>query len=263
MTILSTLGKVCGELILVLGLAALLSAIALERFTEYKTLQPIMSDSISSAIVANSPNIQEQESQIMQGCKMANGSIGVNFSQGVGPLSLNCTEISNSQPSDIPRIVSNAVFDKIYYKQYSCGFIACLQQLHGNERLALITTQLANEFFNSIILPSLLAAAAGIVLVAAATRKWEGVAKSIGLIFIMAGAPFILFPLLGSYAQEFVAAGEVRLFQQVLATIFEPIKFYMLLLFVGGAVLAAAGFVGTYMKRRGGESSGRKPGKEK
>lgn len=252
MRIVSTLGKVFGGLILVIGLCLLLASIALSKFTEYQTLQPILSNIIANMLAKDSSasDLQQQSLALQQGCQLSNNQISVNISQEIGSVSLNCSEILQSPTSDIPKIFAKAVFDQVYYKEYPCGFIQCIQQLQGNERFLIFASNKANKFFSSLILPSAAVAVVGIVLLIVSIRKWYEIAKSIGIICIFFGITLFAFPIIQSYVQKMIPADQISTFQQISSLVLETIKMDLMIILVVGIILTVIGFVGSYLEKR-------------
>src|SRR3989344_8040212 len=178
-------------------------------------------------------------------CRGANGSTYRNAG-----IKMRGGFIPNGQT--FPTTLANAIFDKIYYKKYSCDFLQCLSNLDGNERFTIIITELGNRFFASSILPLAAATAAGIVLLAVSIRTWYGIAKSIGVTCIIVGLPYFTFPLLEQMltGSQFATTEQSAAIQPILAKVFEPMKMNFLLVFIFGVVLAVVGFVGGYFVTR-------------
>ncbi|HLC39313.1 MAG TPA: hypothetical protein VJJ76_00330 [archaeon] len=250
MSVLATVGKFFGGLLFSIGLGTLILAMALAQFTEYTSLKPVVAEILAKEISKQPTG--DQLAILKTQCEGGKETVEVPMDQPIGTLELKCAEVSSSTVQTFPTTLANAIFDKIYYKKYSCDFLQCLSNLDGNERFTIIITELGNRFFASSILPLAAATAAGIVLLAVSIRTWYGIAKSIGVTCIIVGLPYFTFPLLEQMltGSQFATTEQSAAIQPILAKVFEPMKMNFLLVFIFGVVLAVVGFVGGYFVTR-------------
>jgi len=242
MSILRTLGKVFGGLIFTVSLGTLILVIALAKFPEYRK-QSNPSDLQLQLETLNAQCADKEEVEIKLG-------------EPIGAVNLKCSEIATATSESLPDMVAKAIFDKIYYKEYSCSFLQCLQTLPGDEKFTVITTGHANKFFASIILPLEIASVVGVAIVAVSIRVWYEIAKTLGISCILIGITYFVFPVVEQGVQKFVPPEQSSSILPVISSIFEPMRMNFLIILVIGVLLTIAGFIGAYLQK------GQKPKQE-
>lgn len=263
MGILSTLGNVFGSLIFTISLGLLVTVIALGQFTNYSNLQPILSNVVANQIAkTNSPSdLSNIDSYLKQQCGGSATQTSMDLGSQIGNVSLNCSDVLQGQASQLPSLLGKATFDKIYYKQYDCDFLQCIKQLQGNDRYLLIMTDLANKFFNWAIIPLAAATVLGLVIIVAAIRNWHEIFKSIGVSCVLIGITYFFFPFIQASVQQAAPSDQAAIAQQVISSMFDSMKTNLLTIFILGVVLAAIGYIASFLTNR--KSGKNVAGKEK
>jgi len=252
MSILSTLGNFFGGLIFTLSLGALIFVLALAKFTEYGTLQPLIADTLAAEL---GKGIDPSESTaqltaLKANCTENRQNIEIDLGKLIGTIQLKCSEIMTAKGEDIPKLLANSIFDKIYYKEYSCNFLQCLRTLQGEERFSVITTSVANKFFSTVIIPLAVAVVIGLALIAVSVRTWHGIMKSVGISCIFVGIPYFLFPIVEGIIKGFVPSEQSSILQPIVATVIEPMRMNFLIVLIAGVALTVTGYAGVYLAKR-------------
>lgn len=252
MGILSTLGSVFGGLIFTVSLGLLVVVIALGQFTNYANLQPILSDVVANQIAkASSPSdIGNLTLQLKQECGGSSTQANVDLGTQIGNVSLNCSDVLQTQASQLSNLLGKATFDKIYYKQYSCDFLQCILQLQGNDRYLLVITSLANKFFNSAIIPLAAATVLGLGITIVAIRTWYEIFKSIGVSCLLIGIVYFTFPFIQTSVKQVAPSDQAAIAQQVISNMFDSMRANLLIIFILGAFLATIGYVASFLIKR-------------
>jgi len=257
MPILATLGKFFGSLIFTLSLGMLIVVLALAKFTEYETLQPVVTSVLATTLSKetgerDSSELQQQVSALKERCSGIGGkeNLEVDLSEPIGQVQLKCADVLAIKSDEFPELLSRAVFDKIYYKKYPCDFLQCVKMLRGNERFAIFLTEVANEFFASLIIPLAAISVFGVVLIAVSIRNLYEIAKSIGISCVFIGIPFFLLPLIQNVANSLIPSGQAAEIQPIITKIFESMKMNFLVVFAAGIALTIIGFVGGYFQKK-------------
>jgi hypothetical protein len=252
MGILSTLGRIFGGLIFTVSLGLLVVVIALAQFTNYNNLQPLLSNVIAQQLTKTVPpsDLDNLAFNLRQQCGGNAEQVNVDAGEQIGNVSLNCSDVSQAQSSQLPNLLAKATFDKLYYKQYPCDFLQCIQQLQGNDRYTVIITAVANKFFNSAIIPLATATVLGLIIAAAALRTWYEIFKSIGVSCLLIGIVYFTFPFIQTSIQQIAPGEQASIAQQVISNMFDSMKMNLLMIFILGVILTVVGFSAAYFFKR-------------
>jgi hypothetical protein len=106
------------------------------------------------------------------------------------------------------------MFDKIYYKEYECEFLKCIQEIKSPEQATIIFSQAGHVFLNGIFLPVLVITAFAGAVLFLLIETWPERFKAFGIEFFFIGIFFFLTPYLknmfsGNLTPESKMAGDV------------------------------------------------------
>lgn len=252
MGILSSLEKFVGGLIFSLSLGFIIFSLALAQFTEYKSLQPVMTSLLEKQISQqySTEQLNLTHNALIEQCKdkeTINIPLGQNST--VKEVALKCSDISSSQPSDIPKLLSSAIFDDLYYKKYDCQFIQCLQQ-PGTEKFTVILSSYANKFFNSITVYLAVGLVVGIIILLASTRSLVGTVKSIGISCIFVGITYFIIPFIKKYVVQQLPAEAISSMEEIVNQLLTYLSSIMLYVLIIGVVLTLIGYAAGYLLKR-------------
>jgi len=251
MSIARKLGEVFGELIFSISLGFFIIFIALANFTQYTTLQPVITNIIENQF----QNITQEQIDFLylnltEQCKTSSTAIVPLTSQ---EISLNCTDVKNSQSSDIIHLISKNLFDQIYYKKYECNFLDCIKGLAfprnfseaQNQQFQVIISAKANEFFSNNQLFLIVGIVVGLVLVVISVKVWYNILKIIGLTLLFIGITYLLIPLIKIQIVPIAPQGQD--FSAIVDLLFAPISTMLRNILILGIVLTVIGYISAFL----------------
>jgi hypothetical protein len=251
MSIARKLGEVFGELIFSISLGFFIMFIALANFTQYTTLQPVITNTIENQF----QNIPQEQIDFLylnltEQCRTSSTAIVPLTTQEV---SLNCTDVNNSQSSDIIHLISKNLFDQIYYKKYDCNFIDCIKGLAfqqnssdaQNQQFQVILSAKANEFFSNNQLFLIVGIAVGLVLIVISVRVWYNILKVIGVTLLFVGITYLLIPFVKTQIAHI--APQQGDFSAIVDLMFTPIMTMLRNILILGIVLTVVGYASAFL----------------
>jgi hypothetical protein len=254
MTVARKLGEIFGWLIFSISLGFFIMFIALANFTQYTTIQPVITNIIENQF-QNTP--QEQIDllylNLTEQCKASSTAMIPLVNQEV---SLNCTDVKNSQSSGIIHLISKNLFDQIYYKKYDCNFIDCIKGLAfqqnssdvQNQQFQVIISEKSNEFFSNSQLFLIVGIAVGLVLIVISVRVWYNILKIIGVTLLFAGIVYLLIPFIKTQLLPVAQQGEDL--SAIVDMLFAPIMEILRNILILGIVLTIAGYASAFILKR-------------
>ncbi len=189
-------GKVVCSILLVVSLTALVLSFSIYQFLSYDDIKPIFVSSFIQTIV-NKSDMGETElamfhSMLLQNCTTGAETIDLPLGEDEDVkaeiITLKCSDIKESEPKDIPNLIGNALFDKIYYKQYDCSFFECVKQMQKGKLEPLIFfSSFAHSFFKSLIVLFLVVSLLLITSIFFLNKPHYKFFNNIGICFIIVG----------------------------------------------------------------------------
>lgn len=225
--------------------------IALANFTQYTTLQPVITNTIENQFQSfPQEQIDFLYLNLTEQCKTSSTAVVPLSNQ---EISLNCTDVKNSQSSNITHLISKNLFDQIYYKKYDCNFIDCVKGLAfqqnssdmQNQQFQVILSAKANEFFSNNQLLLIVGIAAGLVLIAISVRVWYNILKVIGIILLFVGITYLLIPFVKTQIAHIVP--QQMDFSAIVDLLFAPIMSILRNILILGIGLTIAGFASSFL----------------
>ena len=247
MSFIRIIGKISGGLLFALFLSAAIAVQALVQVTEYSNLKTALTTVLLSQIPA--AQLTEVLSILKQECAQQDS---VQFTYENQTFALDCDKIKQQATVDI-NVVAGELFDKIYYKNYDCSFINCLQQ-PGEQKLLVLFSVTANSFFRGIQLIAWVGAAVGAIIMLLANETWEGRLRIFGISMLFIGLPFFLVNYVKGLFISFISFPGFA-FNQIIENVFSPLATNYAIVFVFGLALAAAGYLIPFLKKRAAKKS--------
>jgi hypothetical protein len=244
MRILRTVGKVIGGFFFTTFLALVIFMLAITHFTAYNVLKPIVVDILKQQLIVTPEQLNATYTALSNECA-ASGNETIYFQS----LEVKCSDISATEAKDLPELISNVTFDKIYFKKYDCSFIECIQ-LPEKEKLLFLISKQANEFFERTITYLGAAATLSLFILVAATETWSGRFKAVGLSLILIGIFYFLIPLLKGYVTQQIPQQISEKTSFIASQIFDSISYNLLIIFIAGLILTTTGFLLSYFKNK-------------
>jgi hypothetical protein len=249
MSIARKLGEVFGGLIFSVSLGFFIIFIALANFTQYATIQPVITNIIENQF----QNIPQEQIDFLylnltEQCKTSSTAMVPLVNQQV---SLNCTDVENSQSSDITHLISKNLFDQIYYKKYDCNFIDCIKGLAfqqsssdiQNQQFQIILSAKSNEFFSNSQLFLIAGIAVGLVLIVISVRVWYNILKVIGITLLFVEITYLLIPFIKMQFAH-MTQGD---FSTIFDLLFAPIMTILRNILILGIILTVVGYASPFI----------------
>jgi hypothetical protein len=244
MTILRVIAKAIGGFFFTTFLVLVIFLLAIAHFTACSTLKSIAVNLLKQQFTATPEQLNATHAALLYQCQTSgNKTI---YAQS---LELKCSDISATAATDLPELISNATFDKIYFKKYNCSFIQCFQ-LQGEEKFLFLMSEQANEFFEKAIIYLGLATTLSLFILVAATETWSGRFKAVGTSLVFIGISYFLMPLIEGYAASQLPQQMSAKAGSILSQIFDSISGNLLIIFIAGIILTTVGFVLGYLSKR-------------
>lgn len=220
--------KILGGILFTTFLSLLIMAVSLSSVTEYSSLKPVFSVLITSQIPG------EQASQlytlILLSCEKTQT---VDIPLGIESISLQCKDIKSAGQGGFLDLVATKLFDKIYYKSYSCNFLDCIKQSP-----LVIISQHANIFMKNVIYMLLALAILSAMVLAISSRGW-GIAKSFGTSLIFVGMSYFVI----IFSKSLIPSQIMQVGGEFINSILDTIAFNFLVVLIAGIAITAIWFV--------------------
>lgn len=271
MSVIRSVGKAIGEIILIFSLGGLIVAIWLVQTTEYENMKAIFSEVLEAQITFGERAVgegikgtTEREEQlerlyqtILQMCENKD-KVEISITESGQPVAIDCEEIrtaAQSEGGDIGSIIadvaSRAIFDDVYYKKYDCEFIECVQ----TGQLGIVVSAQGHEFFKQIRMYAIAGAAVGAVLIFVSAESWYDRMRGFGLPLVFIGLSYVVLSLAKSILiSQFPAVEQAEQagisLMPIVDKILAPMMNSFLIALILGAALTVGGYVFAHEKRK-------------
>ena len=241
MALLRRIGKWFGILIFSFALPLAIFNLFLVNFTGEANLKPLFSDFFANSLTSDATQDQLNafHESILSECEQKDT---VEFPILNTNATINCEEIKNSSPEQLPNLIGNAVFDNIYYREYECSFIQCLRQ-PCEERLFVLSSLKANQFLNTIQKILWVSTGVGLALILLSVEGWGKKLKTVGVILLYIGIPILILIFIKDYLPIKIPEFASDIVGPLLSHFFSFIFKSFLILTIIGAVLTITGYI--------------------
>jgi hypothetical protein len=231
---------------------------SLIQFTDYSAIKPTVSNLIVEQIKGSIP--EEQLSTTYTGLKTLcqhQDTIEIPLFPENVPIenvTVSCSELASTSQESFLNLVSNKMFDNIYYKNYSCEFINCLRNV--TENYLVIMSSHANNFFKSIQVFAWITAGvfglAFFLVIETLADKFKSIGISLLttsiLFFVMVYVIQYIMPPSNLFGGLTVKATEA--IDQIIKPLFDSMTMSYIVILIVGIVFTAIGFILAYKKSK-------------
>jgi len=222
---LRKVGKYLFGSLFALSLIFLISVHSFAQFTEYDNLKQAVTNIIE-------PNIESKlnYTDVLRICGYQK-KIEV-YIENVGNVSVACDRIKEAGQEKFLSLFTDAIFDKLYSKEYTCDFIGCL-----SEQPLVMVSSYANSFFKSLELPLIMSTIILAIFYLMLEETNIKRLKGFGYTLLVSGIQFFVLYYIKDF---FLKQAEIL---AILNSLFSSMIFYYTLALVFGAVLFTAGYI--------------------
>lgn len=153
--------------------------------------------------------------------------------------------------SHIEDVDVGALFDNIYYKEFDCGFVECVQA----GKFDIMLSAQGHEFFNGIKMYLIAAVVVSAVMIFVSAETWPARMKGFGVPLLFIGLSYVMLNLVKSniisqfpFAQEAEQIGISV--APIVNKIVAPMMNIFLIALVAGIALTAGGYALEYKEKR-------------
>lgn len=227
---------------------------AFAQFTEYDNLKGTFTGLVSQQLPSmNQSQFEQTKAALTLYCRQP-GRTTVNFadampgSYGSLNITMKCSDITTAASSQaFFDLVAIAMFDGIYYKNYTCSFVTCVTTLPNQDKIAVIASRHANSFFKQAVFICIGGMVVGLLLITVGIRRIFGIFKAVGIEMIIAGA---LSYVSINAVKGMVPAGVSSIAGPVVDSLVATISSNLIIVVIVGVILAVIGFVGARKFRK-------------
>lgn len=251
MGILRGLGKVLGSTLFTTFLVLSILTMELVSFTTHDNFKSVASGILEEQVFSQvtEADLNDLKSFLLFQCSQTDKvSLPITAGQQVV---LNCGDIGSASPAQLKALVTNALIDAFYYKDYTCSFLDCIKS--GNiQDLLVLTSNEGNQLYKSLQIYMWIGTVVGLAIFLISTETWAGRLKGVGMNLVVTGLPFIFL----GYVQNFIIGRLLSPEMQDLAkplseNLSEPLKIKFIIVLVVGLALVVAGYaLAFYLSRK-------------
>lgn len=242
MKVLRRLVKTVSSFLFVTSLSILLLVSTLIKFTEYKTLKPFVLDAIQESLTYGGIDWEQLHANLKLLCSQQE-TIEIPI-EIIGKVTFSCSNLNATSPEATASLFSTIIFDEMYYHNYTCEFIECIQQ--GN--YFAIISQYGNNFLKSVWYYILLVTVLFGTILFFSIELLPDRLKGLGIVMLSTSIPFVFSYILQS--QISARLSYARLIAPFVREIlFISIK-YTLIVLIFGIALIVLGYVAQAKERR-------------
>jgi hypothetical protein len=165
-------------------------------------------------------------------------------------ISLECSEFVNTNSTNLLYLISTKFFNSIYYKDYGCEFVQCLQGISSPVDAIVVFSSTAHDFFNNLLLPVAIATVLTGVAFFFSIETWSGRFKTFGLYFLLNGIFFFILPYIKSFVLLKLPLEAADIAGSVVDAIFDLISPILLIFLLLGIVFIFVWIAGKFIAKK-------------
>jgi hypothetical protein len=240
MDIIRGIGKFIGGSLFTLGLSVFIIILTMMQFTEYDTVKPLFVPLIENQLSnqTNSSDWPMVHTSLVTQCE---GKENIQLPLGNDNITLKCSDIASSSSDRLVKLIAVVAFDKVYYKEYACGFIDCIRNM-DIQNLYIIFSYKGLQFYRSALVYAVVTTVVGLLVLTVSSKGW-GRLTSVGSICLVSGLSFIVLPFIKNIAPRADISPIVN-------KLFELLSAKYVVILAIGVVLLAVGVAGKYLIKR-------------
>jgi|GEM_PF-2952388 len=232
-------------LIFSISLIFAISSYTLWKFTEESTLKPLVTNIVDENMAKTISN--EEINQIYKYFKiLCNGTDKIEQQIGNGSnivnLSISCEAINHSEAGNISKVISEAIFNKIYYANLSCTYPSCFFKLKtlNFETLSIVISKKAMEFYKLTFWASSILTLISFIGIIIFGTSWTKITMSLGISMLVSSLPLIVVYLLKSKLSLFLNERFGNIIESITSTAYKGFWTFLILglILVGISILA-------------------------
>lgn len=218
------------------------------RVTDYQTGKMIFNFAFTKVVGAK---VSQEELEKIHGFVQLYCQINESVSIPVAEenITLKCEDALKASSSGLLNLISSHLFDSLYYKQYGCEFLQCLREIKSPEDFTVILSSKAHEFFDKILLPSVLFTALTGFFLLISCESWDERFQTFGLNFLLVGIFFLIFPFFKEMLLSKIPP-EAALLEEIFNMIFELISPILLAFLILGIAMLLLWIFTKFKKRK-------------
>lgn len=258
MGIIRSIGKSFAGFFFITFLILSIILLTLTQLTDYTTSKPLFTDILSQQLgkSLNENELNQLHSALLVQCSMVNE---VEFPLDGQKVFVKCSDIKSGTAKDLTKLVAKELFDNMYYKNYSCKFVECIQQ-GGQEASSVIFSAHANNFFKNIQTYLWIGTIVFGLIFLVAIETWSGRLKGFGTSLLFTSIPFFAFVyikdlLIPKQLIQNLPIEAMGTVNNVINQIFTSMSNIFLVILIAGIILTVSGYVLAYKERKSKKKS--------
>jgi hypothetical protein len=233
-------GRVLGKIFFPLALFIFLFAYTLGGVLQPENFSSLVSKTLGQS---DSQQLAELANSLREACE-GEDTIEVPDRN----LSIGCSEVAGKSDQELLLLFAKELVES-QTVQYSCGFLECTMQIFRDglktENILFFFSDIAREFFEKLMIYSLVAAAVLGAILAVSIKEWKKRFSYFGKTFIGASMPFvIIFFLASRILPSFLPAEISSVTEPIISGLFSSTAILYVGLLVGGIALLLVGRFG-------------------
>jgi hypothetical protein len=182
--------------------------------------------------------LADLQSQLSKSCE---GKEFVQIPAEPEAIEAKCSDIVSSKPENLGNVIAAAMFEKVYYKKYSCDFIRCI--MLGGDNLMVFSSSTGNKFFQDSIIYLAITTMGGVILVLVLNESLASRIKTLGRDCMGVGAIAFLMLLTGTFIPNFVPPEVLPQISGFLSAFEKNIETRFFIIFAMGLIIFIIGFL--------------------
>ncbi len=243
-------GRFASKLLLTAALGLFIVSVGMAEFTEYENLNAVFNEIIGSQMeqisgsTGNSEeDLQEIYDKLLEQCGDKE-SIEIPVIELNQTVTINCEELRENGLQSVQELATEMMvtplFDQIYYKEYDCEFITCVQR--GD--VLVLFSEKGNEFFTEAQIYAAAATLGFAVLVILLSENWPDRFRGVGWSMVTVGLTYIFMEagkiaLADAIGTE--SLGGIALFD-MLESMMAPVISMFVICLAAGSVMVFVGY---------------------
>ncbi len=244
------LGKLTGSIAFTTFLVLAILLIEMVDFTSYDNFKPLAGDIFEGRLFSavSDSDLDDLRNFLLFQCS-GRDMVSVPLLGGQ-PVVLNCNDVRNSDKTQLKSLITTAVVDTAYYKDFSCSFIDCVMK-GDPENLSVVVSSEGNEFYKSLQTYAWMGTVLGLALLVLSTETWDGRLKGAGFNLVFVGLPFLFVGYFQSSLTSLIPPELEAAANPIIESLMSSLKDkFMIVLGIGVASVAAGYALGFYLSRK-------------
>lgn len=244
-------GKFVGGSFLILLISLTVYSYGFTSFSDYNNLKPIFVETISSTAAKETGtnkdlNAADMQAYISQQCSNQSTitmPLGEEGMFGEKEITVSCDKAL--QAKNPFSVFAEAIFDKFYYKTYSCSVIQCLTE--GGDKTLVVVTNQGHEFFKGAIKYLIGGIIFTVLIVIMSSVTIAGALQTVGASSIISGLNYIFMKLAENMVPAEARTNEIA--GSAIAKVFSTFETGFLIVLIAGVSLFVIGYIWKKFKK--------------